>query len=330
MAAHGLDQEDRRLALQLQIEDLESLKQNQKRKQKEGDFADDEAALDLYKQELEASMAFDQDRALCCSIAQAVRSDGDLVQSFVAEDNSARQGPLNRGSTTSVPSIDGADSLDAGLLRRLEALNFLPDQTADSAGESSAQGADGDSVPDKDVESRPCTVCEDYRAASDLASCPCSHEYCHGCLSRLFDLATVDESLFPPRCCQQPILVDDHLEVLGPALVGKFKAKALELSTPNRTYCHRPECSTFIPPQYIQDGVATCVRCSGETCISCKGARHARDCPQDKATQDVLRLAKENGWQSCYSCHRLVELGIGCNHMSTLCAPLFSATTTDC
>jgi hypothetical protein len=30
----------------------------------------------------------------------------------------------------------------------------------------------------------------------------------------------------------------------------------------------------------------------------------------------VLQTADENGWQRCYSCRRLVELDLGCNHIT--------------
>lgn len=32
--------------------------------------------------------------------------------------------------------------------------------------------------------------------------------------------------------------------------------------------------------------------------------------------QHLLALVKENGWQRCYACWRLVELVHGCNHMT--------------
>ncbi|PVH71728.1 hypothetical protein DL98DRAFT_387736, partial [Cadophora sp. DSE1049] len=35
--------------------------------------------------------------------------------------------------------------------------------------------------------------------------------------------------------------------------------------------------------------------------------------------QQVLQAADENGWQRCYSCRRLVELDIGCNHITCHC-----------
>jgi hypothetical protein len=111
--------------------------------------------------------------------------------------------------------------------------------------------------------------------------------------------------------------------------IGRFLAKKIEFETPNRIYCSKPSCSTFIPPQGIKNDVVTCIRCSTLTCAVCKKAAHANsDCPDDPAAQQLLQLATQEGWQKCYSCARFVELEHGCNHISQSLphAPLFAAS----
>lgn len=43
---------------------------------------------------------------------------------------------------------------------------------------------------------------------------------------------------------------------------------------------------------------------------------HTGDCLNDPATQQLLAVAQENGWQRCYSYWRMGELEIGCNHIA--------------
>ncbi|PHH91063.1 hypothetical protein CDD83_1808 [Cordyceps sp. RAO-2017] len=103
-----------------------------------------------------------------------------------------------------------------------------------------------------------------------------------------------------------------------------YCAKEIEFSTADRVYCHRPDCSTFVPPEFVQAGVATCPNCNAATCVACKDTEHGADnCPQDGALQEVLRVARESGWQQCKSCNRLVELTVGCYHMTCLCRAQF-------
>jgi len=66
---------------------------------------------------------------------------------------------------------------------------------------------------------------------------------------------------------------------------------------------------------------ATCPDCSTVTCTLCKAASHRGDCPADTVLQQVLQTADENRWQRCYSCRRLVELDIGCNHITFVSPP---------
>lgn len=178
-----------------------------------------------------------------------------------------------------------------------------------------------------EVEWRTCRSClMTHLSSKEVASCPCSHEYCADCRRSLFEAAIANESLFPPKCCGKPIPVDDDRHFLTPKLLSEFHAKETEFSTPNRTYCHRPVCSAFIPKDSIKHDIAACPKCRHETCVMCKGASHraAEDCKQDKATQLLLELAAKNRWQRCYSCGRVVELEPGCYHMRKFC--LFIST----
>jgi hypothetical protein len=195
----------------------------------------------------------------------------------------------------------------------------------DSAGTEAA--ADGEyGVPESShwaaarqtarASSRRCAACQEHVRFFDMARVPCSPEYCRDCLQDLFRASMTDDSLFPPRCCRQPITTGSVRVFLTAELVMQYEQKKIELDTPGRTYCSNPLCSAFIRLEDITDEQASCPDCGTVTCTLCKATSHGRDCPADTSLQQVLQTADENGWQRCYSCRRLVELDIGCNHIS--------------
>lgn len=341
MLCHDIDEETLHLVIQMQLEDLEHMKNCRKGKQKEGSLPDSDFAFETYQSELKTCEQRVSDRTMSRSIQKATRTDGKLVTVFAAQERQAERDRemalrLSRGETvnqnsfqtstnskTTSPDQDESDS-DADMLRKLQQLYVSADaddddtldQPESSSWAASRSDMNGTAKP-VEVAKEPCISCQDRFSVTKLSHCPCSHLYCHDCLRNLFEACLTDESLFPARCCGQRIPVDDHRPVLGSKLVGQFRAKEVEFSTLNRTYCHQPTCSTFVPVEFIKNDVATCPQCYYRTCIMCKGAEHRGDeCGQDTATQIILHLAAENGWQRCFSCRRVVELEHGCNHMS--------------
>lgn len=174
---------------------------------------------------------------------------------------------------------------------------------------------------------RRCTACQEFVKYSKVSRAPCTHEYCEACLRNLFECSLTDESLFPPRCCKQPIPVAAVSIFLTSELVKQYEQKKIEFETTNRTYCSSPRCSAFLTANCIQDGQSACPDCGWATCTICKSPAHVGDCPADIDLQLVFATAAENSWQRCYSCRRLVELDLVCNHItyvspSTRYAPL--------
>lgn len=335
MDISGSDTDSIRLTIELLKEDLETLTGTSKGKHRQGEVPDSELAIEAYRSELESIKCLVADRCMCASIARAVTTDGNAIhQEQLVEDQAARDHRLalqldsRRKATSSdnteqaTESKPQADEAEDELLLKLQALYVgCPDEDELDQAESSSWAANRPK-PKTPQPTSVCTSCGDRHVFYDVARCPCKHEYCRACIASLFEASLRDESLFPPRCCKQPIPVEPNQVFLPPKLVGEFKAKKVELETPDRTYCHEPTCSTFVPVQFIKNGVASCVRCARTTCAFCKQASHQGDCPQDPAIQELLRVAAENGWQRCYSCTRLVELNVGCHHMSTFGFPI--------
>lgn len=355
MSCQDLDDATLHLVIQMQLQDLEDLKATTKGKHKEGEPPDSSMAVDAYESELRRQAQLTSDRIMCKSIATANRLDGRIIGALIGQENQARRdreaalrlnrqeggAPPGAGPSTSLfadsdddddddpppYSFDGARTnvVDNDLLRKLNRLyvseaaeDDIPEQPESSDWASSRQRHAFD------VRKSDCNSCLTRHPSSTVAECPCEHKYCTECLQSLFSAALTDESLFPPRCCGQPIPIDTTRPFLTPKLVGEFRAKSLELSDPNRTYCHRPACSTFVPKAFVENDIATCPKCRHKTCITCKSASHkGEDCGQDLATQSLLHVAAENGWQRCFACRRVVELEHGCNHMSKLLLSLF-------
>lgn len=170
-----------------------------------------------------------------------------------------------------------------------------------------------------------CESCNERKGLDEVFGTSCGHHYCHDCLNTLFRLSTVDETLFPPRCCRQEIPLLSAEVYLSANLVLEFLKKSLEYRTMDRTYCSQPTCSQFIPAN-IKGEAAVCATCSTVTCTICKGGSHIGDCPQDIGIQLTLATAQEQGWQRCLNCQSMVELDVGCNHITWV----VSLTYVDC
>jgi hypothetical protein len=158
---------------------------------------------------------------------------------------------------------------------------------------------------------------------------PCKHRMCNSCLRRIFTMSVTDPAHMPPRCCTDQHIDLKHVEKL---FDDKFKVlwnrKFQEYKTKNRIYCPGRKCGAWIKPHYIaiENGrkVGRCKQCKLKVCAICSQKMHTtRECPKDPETKAFIETAKEKGWQRCYSCHAMVELKEGCNHMTCRCTAEF-------
>ncbi|THZ74730.1 hypothetical protein D6C84_09307 [Aureobasidium pullulans] len=173
-----------------------------------------------------------------------------------------------------------------------------------------------------------CTGCDSRFTRHQSFKAPCDrHFFCFECLANFFEYTIGDESLYPPKCCDTEISLDNVKKLLDDKLVARYEKKKIEYDTEptKRTYCHGPKCNTFIPESSIEKDVATCSDCGKRTCTICKEKAHRGDCPKDEDTQSLLDMAEKEGWQRCYNtkCHRVVALTIGCNHITCRCGAQF-------
>jgi hypothetical protein len=143
----------------------------------------------------------------------------------------------------------------------------------------------------------------------------CEHKFCHDCLCAILTRSIVDESMFPPKCCE-PIAPEAIVGLLGPDIVKHYADKKQEFATTDRTYCSDSNCSMFMKPENISSEEATGPKCAKKACTICRALVHGSDCPADEATKQILDLARENEWQRCSSCGRVISITTGCNHIT--------------
>ncbi|KAL7951526.1 hypothetical protein V8C42DRAFT_304332 [Trichoderma barbatum] len=335
--AYEIDQESLDVIIELQLQDAQSMI---KGKYREGEAPDFEFALECFNAELQSLHTLLHDQAMARSVARAVVSDADIIRELVGQEEQAtrdRELALNGVGSDNLPQngfpqyefpqdggSPGSGTMSDEMTNKLIILFNGGDEPSPVA-ESSRWGQTRAST--RTSKQRRCIVCNDEFPFVDTLRCPCSHDYCRACLSNYISKAIDDESIFPPRCCGQPIPLDGVNQIFVSAgILGKYRAKELEYNSVKRMYCHVPSCSMFIPTQFIQDEVATCVKCRKKTCVICKGASHQGDCPKDTATADLLRVAGDRGWKRCYRCRRVVELAHGCNHIYCHCKAEFCYT----
>lgn len=90
-----------------------------------------------------------------------------------------------------------------------------------------------------------CVICNEGFIYSEAFRVPCQHYYCHSCLCELVRLRLRDQTLFPPRCCSQPIPISkprhaDHISsIIGAETLSIFKEAEVEHETVDKTYCSR-------------------------------------------------------------------------------------------
>lgn len=320
------------LIIQLQQEDLEALQLSDKGKRREDNLSDADIATKLLQEELELKRFTLNDHCMSRSLAQAVITDSALPTEAVIQEDAVANDRLlaervgnGEDIESGAEAVSGAQDLDDLLIARLTALYVsgtdedcttpaVNEGNETTRPESSRWAAARENASKRTHHE--CTSCGDHKQAFETFRAPCEHMYCQECLTQLFELSTTDETLFPPRCCRQGIPLTSVRLYLSRELVLRFQKKTVEFETSDRTYCSRPTCSTFIPPNSIAGEVATCIACFTDTCTICKGNSHEGDCPADTATQQVLETAREQGWQRCYNCKIMVELDVGCNHMT--------------
>jgi hypothetical protein len=315
----GMDEASARIITQLLLEDTMVIANSLEDTQNEGNISDQNVALEIFRQDINIKNQYEADLRMAKSIAAAVEADETALRETVS---TGRHPVANSNVAGAALNDDDATKLLGDLededLAKLAA-RFVPQldglTLAENANESNNEVASG--WKRLQGETRACIACQDQKQQWQVGRMPCGHEYCEECLQQLFRDFTSDETLFPPRCCQQVIPLEKVVLFLKSDLIELFSDKKIEYGTQNRTYCSTATCSSFIRTENISNQTATCVMCGAQTCVECKNPTHVNeDCPADTGLQLLLESMVENCWQRCNSCRRSIELGTGCYHIT--------------
>ncbi|KAH7104024.1 hypothetical protein BKA62DRAFT_35058 [Auriculariales sp. MPI-PUGE-AT-0066] len=170
-----------------------------------------------------------------------------------------------------------------------------------------------------------CVACTSrIRPGARSLRAPCDHVYDAACIEDLFKTSLTDETLFPPRCCKQEISLESVRHLISATLRFRFESKSLELRTLRRVYCSRPTCSRFLGAQTDNPANLICPQCFTATCSACNAIHAAgMTCAQNADGLAVAEVAAANGWQRCPGCRRMIELDMGCYHMTCFCRTQF-------
>ncbi|KAF2229482.1 hypothetical protein EV356DRAFT_521044 [Viridothelium virens] len=336
-----MDAEEVELVFKLFIEDAQNEIALSEANRLSEDFRDSEIAFSETLKVLRHQLQLLQDRRVACGLSRACREDVPAIEeALIAEEQAVRDHELAlrfAGLRKRKRPIERQLARHNGSYRRGGSAVDIPDTDQFSEGPvlddslatlASLSWSHAElSKTEVGLPRSTCIICDETFPTHETIELSCEpehHVYCNNCAAQLFEMATKDESLYPPRCCRNPIPLETVQKFLTPEATLNFLNKSVEFNTENRTYCCNPSCSTFIPQPDIQNNVAVCLECNTETCAFCKQESHqGEDCPQDPEIRSVVRLAGDKGWKRCTSCRRMIELSIGCFHMTCLCKNQF-------
>jgi IBR domain, a half RING-finger domain len=156
---------------------------------------------------------------------------------------------------------------------------------------------------------------------------PCGHYYDPFCFAGLIQQAAIDEALYPPRCCKQPIPPEAFRASIPTEIWENFEKKSIEWTTParDRRYCPWPMCSAFLGPAQRLNREMACPACYNLVCTHCQQPAHpwTPSCNEEDHGAMIDHLLQENLWQRCPGCRAVIELSFGCNHMTCRCGAEF-------
>lgn len=168
-----------------------------------------------------------------------------------------------------------------------------------------------------------CASCSDNLVIKELVKASCNHYYCKDCFSQFIEASLQTHDGFPPTCCKVPITFATVADNVSAEVFGRYSARQAEIKNATALYCGIQECGVRIENDRINGVRATCGACWRDTCTICRGQfprkingkNVGHVCKKDKAREEVLALAKREGWQTCFQCGNMVALNFGCHHM---------------
>ncbi|KAM5429089.1 hypothetical protein McanCB56680_007977 [Microsporum canis] len=208
--------DDELVALELQLEEIDSYGRERKGKCPSNNLPDSELAYVAFQAEIEGCIDSLSDLKIAHSIAHAVDTDGQAITDVLRDEAQAQQD--RRLAMTMVGAISGNEAPPPYVREECTRLiACVPDEGSDldrdsdecSAGPSTSYptyaARQGKALERLSQVAEQCCVCLDHFRPCQIVRLQCKDSYCIGCLKSLFMRATKDQTLFPPRCCRQGI-----------------------------------------------------------------------------------------------------------------------------
>ncbi|KAJ5158154.1 Zinc finger C6HC-type [Penicillium coprophilum] len=299
--------QDKRVILQLLLEDLDNLEDRQKGKQTAGHQTDLELGIACLREDIRITQISIDDEILALSTSTAIATDQKILASYQHEERLAHEDhqfalALSNGTSTS------NDNSDPSTVNKSTSTDDDDDTVSIVMGDLMGRINLSDNASDNGEGSSRIPPSRGTSIMRECASC----------------FTKNDEELYPPRCCGNVVPPGVALRVLNYEELRNFSERGLEWSAVDRLYCADPTCSKFIPPFAIQNEHGTCPACHQQTHLPCRSLAHPRvDCPMDESLHAVLEMAEAENWRRCFNCRTMVELHLGCNHMTCRCGREF-------
>lgn len=164
-----------------------------------------------------------------------------------------------------------------------------------------------------------CAACLEGKPSGIMLQAPCEDWYCHSCASKLFETAATDQAMFPAKFHSQEIPIASATSFLTQRIIKQYDLARQESTSFDRTYCAGASCGRFLPFSRLIE----CPDCGTTTCAGCKTRGHDGQCLAGDGTEEMGRLATQEGWRTCFNCNAVVEKTGGCNHMTCRCGSQF-------
>ncbi|EMF12104.1 uncharacterized protein SEPMUDRAFT_46988, partial [Sphaerulina musiva SO2202] len=173
-----------------------------------------------------------------------------------------------------------------------------------------------------------CSVC-----TSELLSPPHSISHnliCKPCITRLFELALIDETAWPPRWGALLLHHGEFRDVLDADLLMRLDERVRERRCPvaERVYCRQQQCGAFLGRRWGVDEddeskCEWCGRCGLCTCLRCLRRFEFDDAAKRQVDAAFQGLHRGRDYQDCPNCRQRVQLADGCNHITCTCGIQF-------
>ncbi|KAK6541425.1 hypothetical protein TWF694_007236 [Orbilia ellipsospora] len=193
--------------------------------------------------------------------------------------------------------------------------------TQDWQDDYASTSAHATSKPYREEQSAVCSICGDLSQSYRIFPLKCSHRYCIDCLRDHILHSLSQPSNQPPRCCGESLPLKNAAEALMSTELDTLMDRCDAYESSKQVSCAK--CKRDILQGYIKDSSAYCVECKEFTCTHCGLELHDGICEEDKGMEMLLDTARREGWSKCDKCNHLVELTVGCFHMTCRCGHHF-------